>query len=241
MALRTQGGLFRRLLAMLIVAAALGYIEAALVVYLRQVSAPVRQRYHPDSVGELVPLLTLEQLESAGEGVLALLTVELCREPAPLILLLAAAWGLRRRRRDTLGFFLVGFGVWDIFYYAFLKVLLDWPASLGTWDILYLIPTAWVAPVWAPLAVAATMAAIGMVILLRRGVATAPAARPRRARRSYGGWLALIAGVGLVLGSFFLHTREAFTAVPARYDWWWFALGWGLAVAGVTRLLWPGR
>ena len=49
-------------------------------------------------------------------------------------------------------FFLFLFGVWDIFYYIWLKVFLHWPASLLTWDVLFLIPVPWVAR-YTPLSV----------------------------------------------------------------------------------------
>ena len=50
--------------------------------------------------------------------------------------------------------FVVVFGVWDIFYYVFLRVLVTWPASLLDWDILFLIPLPWVGPVLAPVLIA---------------------------------------------------------------------------------------
>ena len=39
----------------------------------------------------------------------------------------------------------------DIFYYVGLKLILDWPPSFLTWDILFLIPVTWVGPVLAPI------------------------------------------------------------------------------------------
>ena len=233
MAIDRRTNLFGRLSAMLVLAVAMGYIEAALVVYLRELTTPIRRQHFPEAVGEPVPLLTLEQLDSSGEVLPRILTVEVIREPAPLVLLAAVAWGFRRRGGDWVGFFLVGFAVWDIFYYVFLKALLGWPASLGTWDVLYLIPTAWVAPVWAPLTVSAGMLVIGMSIVLRRH-------RPRGAGRSVGAWLAVLCGIGMVLASFLSRTAEAFAAVPAQFDWWLFWPGWLLGLAGSARLLWPG-
>jgi len=215
-------------------AAALGYIEASVVVCLRQIIAPVRQEHFPQAVREPLPLLTPRQLSAAGQTFEFLLFVELAREVAPIVVLLAMAAGLRGRRSDGAGFFMLGFGVWDIFYYVFLKVLLDWPASLATWDVLYLIPTAWVAPVWAPLAVSAMLVAAGLGILLRREA-------PRSPRAWYVAWLLVAAGAALVLASFFLRTAEAFAAVPRRFDWPWFLGGYLIAGVGIVWLLWPGR
>ena len=129
-----------------------------------------------------------------------------------------------------MAFFVLGFGLWDIFYYAFLKVLLGWPASLGTWDVLYLIPTAWVAPVWAPLVVSSTLVLTGLAILYRGG-------RKHSGKRSFVAWFVLAIGTALVLMSFFLRSREAFHNVPSHFDWPVFVAGWLLAVAGLVWLL----
>lgn len=228
------GGLARRICAVGLLAVALGYIEAALVVYLRHIIEPLRGRYHPEAATECLPLLSPEQLNAAARDVSSLLTVELIREPMPLLLLAAAAWGLRRpgRRGDMLGYFLLGFGVWDVFYYVFLKALLDWPASVGTWDILYLIPTAWVAPVWAPLAVSGGMIGLGLAVLLRRAPPDPP-----KLTRTLPGWLGVAAGIALVLASFLTRTPEAFARVPNRFDWPLFAAGWALSVGASIWLL----
>jgi hypothetical protein len=63
--------------------------------------------------------------------------------------------------------FMFLFGIWDIFYYIFLKVFLNWPASLAEWDILFLVPLPWVGPVWAPVLVSLGMIWAGTVILTR--------------------------------------------------------------------------
>ena len=57
---------------------------------------------------------------------------------------------------------MIAFGVWDITFYAFLKLLVDWPASLGTWDILFLLPVPWVGPVVAPVLVSVAMIGAGV-------------------------------------------------------------------------------
>lgn len=226
-------GVVRPLAAMVILAVALGYIEAAIVVYLREILAPIRQRHFPIAAREPLPLLSARHLTEADrDGLKRLLAVEVAREPAPLIVLAVCAWGFARRRGGRAGLFLVGFAVWDILYYASLKALVGWPDSLATWDILYLIPAPWVAPVWAPLAVSLTMLAAGLAAFLRAGSA-APV------RRSFAAWLAVLAGAGLVLASFFTRTAEAYGAVPSRYDWPLFLAGWAFAAIGLWRLLRP--
>ena len=76
----------------------------------------------------------------------------------------ARTWGARpfltvggiagRTRTTRLGYTAVAFGVWDICYYLFLKIMCDWPKSLFDWDILFLIPLPWWAPVIAPVSIA---------------------------------------------------------------------------------------
>src|SRR6266511_2095330 len=62
-----------------------------------------------------------------------------------------------RTRQTRLAYSAVAFGVWDIFYYLFLKIMCDWPKSLFDWDILFLIPLPWWGPVIAPICIALLM------------------------------------------------------------------------------------
>jgi len=229
--LESQSGFLHALAAMVVLTVGLGYMEAAVVVYLREISAPIRQRYFPREASEPLPLLGGQQLAAAGGDKFKILAIEMTREPAPLAVLAAFAWVLGRTRRMRVGLFLVGFGLWDILYYVFLKLLIDWPKSLASWDVLYLIPAPWVAPVWAALASAVTMLALGAVAI--------STGRAGQKARSPSAWLAIVCGVALVLVSFFLRTREAFDAVPVRYDWYFFVPGWVLTVGGSLRLLCP--
>jgi hypothetical protein len=65
--------------------------------------------------------------------------------------------------------FLYTFAVWDIFYYIWLKLLLNWPSSLFTWDVLFLIPVPWIGPVLAPVICSLTMILLAaLIILLQR-------------------------------------------------------------------------
>ncbi|MBN1979678.1 MAG: hypothetical protein JW918_19965 [Anaerolineae bacterium] len=60
---------------------------------------------------------------------------------------------------------------WESFYYVFLKLLIDWPASLLGWDLLFLIPLPWRGPVLAPalIAVLICVAAVLAVARMERG------------------------------------------------------------------------
>ena len=126
---------------------AFGYIEAAIVIYLREL-------YYPG--GFSFPVVFADD---------AIAAVEIIREFATLILIWATAALSYPSGRQRFSAFMILFGVWDIFYYIFLKLFLDWPASFFTWDILFLIPTPWVGPVWAPIVVSIGLITAGTIIL----------------------------------------------------------------------------
>lgn len=127
-------------------AIAMGYMESAVVVYLREL-------YYPE--GFDFPLTPIGQ----NIGI-----TEILREAATLILLILAGILAGRTKTEKFGFFIYCFAIWDIFYYVFLKLLLDWPASLLTWDILFLIPTTWVGPVLGPVINSLTMILLATLI-----------------------------------------------------------------------------
>jgi hypothetical protein len=64
--------------------------------------------------------------------------------------------------------FAVLLGLWDVFFYVFLKLWTGWPGSLLTWDLLFLIPVPWVGPVLAPVLVSLALIVCGVVALCRR-------------------------------------------------------------------------
>lgn len=124
----------------------MGYMESAVVVYLREL-------YYPD--GFNFPLKPIVQ----NIGI-----TEILREAATLIMLITAGIIAGRTNTERFGFFIYNFAIWDIFYYIFLKFLLDWPESLLTWDILFLIPTTWVGPVLGPVINSITMILLAIMI-----------------------------------------------------------------------------
>jgi hypothetical protein len=87
--------------------------------------------------------------------------VELVREFATIFMLAALGRLAGNSARARCGYFLVGFGVWDIFYYVFLRVICGWPASIWDWDVLFLIPLPWWGPVLAPCLIASLMIVYG--------------------------------------------------------------------------------
>lgn len=157
-------------LAFLIVAgSAFGYIEAAVVYYLRGL-----MNFHRNY--SLIHYKTLLNL-----GFIAFVTtrhsllvnnrindVEKVREVATIVVLIAIAYIAGSDWRQRLGAFLVSFACWDIMYYVFLKILDNWPNSLFTKDVFFLIPVTWIGPVITPLVCAIVILALGSRLYLRR-------------------------------------------------------------------------
>lgn len=136
-------------------AVAMGHLEAVVVVYIREILGliPTPEDLTP-AVLELVPGW--------------IIAVEQTREAATIIMLVCLALLAGRNLRERLGAFLFAFGVWDITYYAALKLMIGWPQALTTMDLLFLIPGAWYAPVWVPLVVSCGLIAAGL-LCFRRG------------------------------------------------------------------------
>lgn len=130
-----------------ILALAYGFLEAAVVVYLREIYAREVSMAR-DAASFAALQVTLVSLPNR------LVTLEMAREVCTILILGAVAWLAGRRIADRIGAFLLAFGVWDLTYYGTLQLVLRWPDSLNAWDILFLIPLPWVAPVWAPVIVA---------------------------------------------------------------------------------------
>jgi hypothetical protein len=219
-------GLARTLLALTLFGVAFGYVEAAVVVYLRALYEPVHQRLYPGrAAADLFPFVPLDRLEMTGPGQVNLAATELGREAATLLMLAAAALAVARNSRQWLAAFVLAFGLWDLFYYGFLAVLIGWPTSLLDWDLLFLLPVPWAAPVLAPVLVALTMVVAGVVVLRREA-----AGRPFRLTGPH--WLGL-AAAGLVLVVSFCWDYRATEVgeVPTAFNWPLFAAGQGLGLA----------
>lgn len=134
----------KKYIPLIIFAVAMGFLEAIVVVY-------VRELYYPE--GFNFPLKPLPGW---------IISVELLREICTLLMLGAVAWISGKVFLQRLAVFLFLFGVWDIIYYIGLKIFLNWPESMFTWDILFLIPITWIGPVMAPVICSIVM--IGLAI-----------------------------------------------------------------------------
>ena len=140
----TDNKLFIKLTWAAIFSISTGFVEAAVVVYLRRI-------YYPEGFSfPLKPLID------------NLIGVEVLREAATIFMLLSAAALAGKKIWERFAYFLFCFGVWDIFYYVWLKVLLDWPSTIFDWDILFLMPMPWIGPVIAPVTISMLMILFGL-------------------------------------------------------------------------------
>ena len=130
---------------------AMGFLETAVVVYLLEL-------YCPDNV-----LFPLAQMSTT------VIITELLREGATIIMLIGIGYLAGRKFITGFAWFIYSFAIWDIFYYIFIKLILNWPESLFTWDILFLIPTIWTGPVIAPVITSLMMILLALGIIYYDG------------------------------------------------------------------------
>ena len=224
---------WRTVAGVVLFSASFGYVEAAVVAYLRAIYAPLHLRFYPDRpANELFPLLSLDRLRDLDQEHVTRFKTELVRELATLLMLGGAALMTGRNIREWFAAFLVCFGIWDITFYLCLKALLGWPASLLTWDVLFLLPVPWVGPVLAPVIVAISMIAAGLTVLSREYQQT-----PVRLNGPV--WVAELLGWILVFVAFtadFLNTSQG--GYPRAFHWGVFLAGeatWLLALLTSLR------
>jgi hypothetical protein len=181
-------------------AIAMAWVEAASVFYIRAL------------VDRLEPYQA-NPLPIGG----ALGPVELWREAATLVMIATLGALAGRTWRHRAAYAAVAFGVWDIFYYVFLRIITGWPRTLLDWDILFLLPLPWWGPVLAPVSIALVMIFWGTLVTQSRN-------RVPDARWSWAlGWL----GIALALAVFMLdawralpHGRDAvLQALPTTFNW----------------------
>jgi len=139
--------LYKTVLYILLFTVAMTYVESALVVVLRELFYPTGFEFPLKDIPSWIMLM------EAG------------RELATILMLIVVAALAARRFWRRFGFFLLMFGVWDIFYYSWLKLLIGWPTSWTDWDLLFLIPVPWVGPVIAPITVSIVMIVVGTSII----------------------------------------------------------------------------
>jgi len=215
---------------------AMGFLEASVVVYLRQL-------YYPEGFSFPVKIMALDAL-----------SIEYLREFSSIVMLFSLAIIAGRNFYERFSYFLLCFGIWDIFYYVWLKVLLNWPQSLLTWDILFLIPVTWAGPVLAPVICALTMIVIGSSILSFQQ-------QGYRVRMTILEWILLFLGALIILITFLweystiiiqegylsrittLATDPYFKKViaehiPTFFNWYLFIIGEGFIISCLVLFCW---
>jgi hypothetical protein len=157
----------RELVFLLLFGAAFGFVEAAVVFYLRNL-IHFRQNY---SISHYRVFLNLGFITFVSPSHSLLLNhrvsdVEVARETCTIIMLVCVSFLAAKRTRQRVGAFLVGFATWDLTYYLFLRVIDDWPKSLFTRDVFFLIPVTWIGPVITPIIICLVMLAVGIRLFL---------------------------------------------------------------------------
>jgi hypothetical protein len=168
--------------------------------------------------------------------------VELVREAATLVMLLTIGMLAGRTGSTRLGYTAIAFGVWDIFYYLFLRVMCDWPKSLFDWDILFLLPLPWWGPVLAPVCIALLMIAWGTLV-------SQAVRSPARAVASTLWWRWNWLGVALALYVFMADALRTVpqgiaatrTVLPTAFNWPVFVVALALMAAPVAHIAWRMR
>ncbi len=206
-----------------------GFVEAAVVVDLRAILGPTVGRIAGRSSDELFPMIPFDRLAKDDPTAARLMGVEVLREAATLVMLAGVGLAAGRTFIGRFSAFIVGFGVWDLTYYLFLKLLIGWPASVWTWDVLFLIPVPWAAPVLAPALVAATMILAGSI-----AIAEEAAGRPFRVSR--WDWLAIVAGGLVLIAAFCWDWRNvAAGGMPNPFPWPLFFIGEAVGLGGFAH------
>lgn len=174
---------------------AMGMLESSVVIYLREM-------YYPG--GFQFPLKATSY---------TIAVTEFFREQATLIMLLGIGMLVGRNKQERFAWFIYSFAIWDIFYYVFLYLIINWPSSLLDWDILFLIPIMWVGPVWAPVLLSVLMISFALIILYYSEL-------KHNSNLYLREWIVLIGGALIVIiafcKDFYLYMTVHFPTIPVK-------------------------
>jgi hypothetical protein len=204
-------------------AIAMAYLEAAVVVYLRA-------------------LLGLTDMTAVDVSLGPYGLVEIGREAATIVMLVAVGWMAGRHAKERWAYGLFAFGLWDVFYYVFLKLLLDWPASLLGWDLLFLIPLPWWGPVLAPALIAVLICVAAVLAVVRMERRQQLAVTPARVGTVLGGGLlALYVFMADALHALLAGQTDWDTLRPGPFKWPLFLVAMVLMALPSLMATWPER
>jgi hypothetical protein len=198
----------RKLAVVGIFAIAMAFLEFAIVVYLRKI-------YYPS--GFSFPLAHIEAW---------VLNTEWVREFFTIVMLVSVAYLAGKKIIGKFAYFLYAFAVWDIFYYIWLKIILNWPSSFFTWDLLFLIPFPWIAPVLAPVISSLTMILLALCIINLQD-------NNRKIKINFKEVALLILGILFILYTFLIDyfkvlgkgIEQVYSYTPLYYNWFIFIIG----------------
>lgn len=159
-----------RLFFVIIFAIAFAFVEAAVVVYLRHLLGSTQPDVDKDEIPLLLPGVAFLEPQTAIKIISnsALLNVERIREAATLVMLATIAGLASSKIGEKLAFFFLVFGIWDIFYYLFLRLTIGWPASFIDVDIFFLLPTPLAGPVIVPIVISSLLIVGSLIYLIKR-------------------------------------------------------------------------
>ncbi len=211
----------RTLTILSVYAVAMALLESTVVVYMRRL-------YYADDPLEIFPLQFLNSYDAI---------LELSREAATVMMILTVALLAESSSRTrSFAAFVFVFGVWDLFYYFWLKVLMGWPTSWLEWDVLFLIPTVWLGPWVCPAMISLLFIAWGFWTLRSvNSISFTP--------RSF---TVFAIGVGLGLASFLQPALEVLIDggitelsqyTPGSFWWWLFVPSFLLMACGLGMTL----
>lgn len=161
----------RKILLAVLFGVSFGLLEAIVVIYIRTImgagNMPLPRPITPDDIALSLGFIAF--LKPAASDLLMnnprISSLELWRELSTIATLVCFALIAGRSNKQKLGYFLLAFGIWDIFYYVFLKLISGWPRGFLDTDIYFLIPVAWVGPVITPLIIS-TLLVIAAISLI---------------------------------------------------------------------------
>lgn len=156
-----------KIVQVIIFAIAFAFVEAAVVIYLRHLLGSTTPAVDKNKILLLLPGIAFLEPETATKIIASsqILNVERIREFATIVMLAAMATLSGRNLREYLAFFFLSFGIWDIFYYVFLRLTIGWPISLSDLDTFFLLPSPWVGPVFVPILISSFLVIVSLFYL----------------------------------------------------------------------------
>ncbi len=179
------------------------FLETTIVIYLRRL-------YYPQ--GFDFPLVNIPP---------EILNIEWLREISAIIIIISIAIIAGKDFYQKFAYFLYIFGIWDIFYYIWLKIIASWPVSFLTWDLLFLVPVPWISPTLAPLICSLTMIILALLLFCF----------PKK-KINPSEWLLLLGGAFIIFLSFIweylkliIQNSAISQFIPIHFNWILFTIG----------------